>query len=104
MEKRVILAVVLCIGVVALWTQVFPPPPPPRPPAPASAPASGSAPAAAPAAPGAPGPAEPGAPAPAPVAANAPPEPEREIEVLTKDVRFVFSTMGGTLRHAQLLE
>jgi hypothetical protein len=40
MDKRVMLAIVLCIGVVMAWTKLFPPPaPPPQAPAPATAPA-----------------------------------------------------------------
>jgi YidC/Oxa1 family membrane protein insertase len=94
MEKRVIIAIILCVGVLMAWSRLVPPPaPPPATPAPQL---------------GAP---QLGAPQPAtsaPVAPTggsavaAPPEPEREVELVTPDVRFVFSSAGGTLKHAQL--
>jgi YidC/Oxa1 family membrane protein insertase len=98
MEKRVVLAIILCVAVLALWAKFNPwqTPPAPAPTAPATAPA---APPSAPT-PSAAAPSAPSAAAPA-LAAD---QPEQEIEVLTKDVRFVFSTTGGVLKHAQLLD
>ncbi|HET6151244.1 MAG TPA: membrane protein insertase YidC [Polyangia bacterium] len=98
MEKRVLIALIICAGIFVAWQQFLAPKPPvstpvtataPTPAAPPPAPAT-SAPAA-----GTP-PAAPGAPAPADN------HPEREIELLTPEVRFVLSSAGGTLRHAQL--
>jgi YidC/Oxa1 family membrane protein insertase len=95
MEKRVIIAVILCVGVLMAWSKLFPPPAPA--PAPIAAPLPSTS---APGSPGTSGPeAIPGA---AAGGAAATSQPEREIELLTPDVRFVFSTRGGTLRHAQL--
>jgi YidC/Oxa1 family membrane protein insertase len=105
MEKRVIIAVALCVGFLVLWTKLFPGPHPAPPPAPAAAPAgaaasgpSGTTPAgtavgAGPA--GAPG-------ASAGGAAPAGNRPERQVELVTPDVRFVLSNRGGTLVHALL--
>jgi YidC/Oxa1 family membrane protein insertase len=91
MEKRVIIAIILCVGVLMAWSKLVPPPaPPPAVQAPATSPASPSA-----IAPGA-------APTPAGSASPAPNQPEQEVELLTPDVRFVFSTIGGTVKHAQL--
>jgi YidC/Oxa1 family membrane protein insertase len=111
MEKRVLIAIALCIGVLILWTQLFSPPPPtPQPPAPAPAPgqtapvpgqAGQAAPPAAPAAPGAPAAAGTGTTPPGAPAAD---RPEKLVEIHTPDVRFVFSSRGGTLVHAQLKE
>jgi YidC/Oxa1 family membrane protein insertase len=96
MEKRLILAIALCIAVMIVWTKLFPV----RPPAPAPAPAQ-TAPAAPEVANGTPA-ATSGTPAAgAPVAPIAN-RPEQKVEVLTPDVRFVFSSLGGTLLHAQL--
>jgi YidC/Oxa1 family membrane protein insertase len=92
MEKRVIIAIILCVGVLMAWSKLMPPPaPPPAPPA--TAPAPGSA----------PPPVVPGA-ATAPAAAAPAPanQPEQEVELDTKDVHFVFSSIGGVLTHAQL--
>jgi YidC/Oxa1 family membrane protein insertase len=94
MEKRVVIAIILCVGVLAVWAKLNPPPPPPAP----SAPTPAAAPAPSAAAP-APSAAAPAPSAPSPAAAD---QPEREIELPTKDVRFVFSTMGGVIKHAQL--
>jgi YidC/Oxa1 family membrane protein insertase len=92
MEKRVIIAIILCVGVLMAWSKLVPPPaPPPAPPAAAPQPA----PSATATAPGA-------APTPAGSAAPAQNQPEQEVELSTPDVRFVFSTIGGTLKHAQL--
>jgi len=97
MEKRIIIAVVLCAGIWFVWQKVFPPPRPPASP-PAAEQKQGTAPSG-PSAPSAPM----GAPAAAPAAA-AVARPEREVELITPDVRFVLSNRGGTLRHAQLRE
>ena len=102
MDKRVIVAIALCLGVLIVWTQLFSPPPKPQAPV-ATAPAGGDAgqatgaAAAPPAAAGAPA-------APGTAAAAAVNRPERQIELLTPNVRFVFSSLGGTLVHATLLE
>ena len=102
MEKRVVVAIGLCIGVLILWTQLFPPPkpvaPPPAQTAPAAAPVAQPSPAAgAPAA----GSAAAGAGTAAAPVVN---RPERLLEISTPEVRFVFSSLGGTLLHAQLRE
>ncbi len=109
MEKRVLIAMALSVGVVILWTQLFPTTPPAAPPAapvtapntPVPAPGTATAPGVAPAAPA---PGTPGAPA-APAGAGAAPvtnRPERLLELSTPEVRYVFSSLGGTLVHAQL--
>jgi len=96
MEKRVILAIGLCVAVMVAWTKFFPV----RPPAPA--PVAQTAPAATPEAPkpavGG-GPSMPsGAPAGAPITNR----PEQKVELDTPDVRFVFSSRGASLQHAEL--
>jgi YidC/Oxa1 family membrane protein insertase len=100
MEKRVIIAIALCIGFLVVWTKLVPGPkaPPPPPPAPAAAPSPEATPptsAAAPAGPAA-------APTGAPAAAGTANHPEHLVELITPDVRFVFSSLGGTLLHADL--
>jgi len=98
MEKRVILAIVICAGIFILWQQIFPPPKPAVTP---PAPATSSAPATTAAAP----PPAAAAPTAAGAAATAAPvvnHPEQEVELLTPAVRFVLSSAGGTLKHAQL--
>jgi YidC/Oxa1 family membrane protein insertase len=106
-NKRLVLAIGLCIGVLVLWNVAFPPAK--NPPAPPPAPVAGQttpAPAVQPAQPGAPG--APAAPAgtgtAAPAAAPVANRPERLVELQTPEVRFVFSSLGGTLVHAQLRE
>ena len=99
MEKRVILAIAICAGIFIVWPKIFPPP---KPAATPPAPVTSSTPATTPATPApAPvaAPAAPGAAAPTPAANH----PEQEVELLTPDVRFVLSSAGGTLKHAQLL-
>jgi len=101
MDKRTIIAIGLCIGVLVLWTQVFAPK---QPPPSATPPAGQMTPPPAQTAsptllPGTPGAAAPGAPAAA--VAN---RPERLVELQKPEVRFVFSSLGGTLVHAQLKE
>src|SRR5215831_9463273 len=104
MEKRFVIAVVLCVALLVVWQKLFPthvpaPPPPP----PQTAPSAQTTPAA-PAVPAGPAAPATGPAAAAPPAAPAPNRPEREVELVTAQQRFVFSTLGGTLRHAQLLE
>src|SRR5262245_35624380 len=108
MEKRVVLAIGLSIGVLLLWSTLFPgpKPPPPQPPAPATqtqpAPAAGTAPApAAGTAPAGTGTAPAGTGTAAAPAAN---KPERLVELSTPEVHYVFSSLGGVLVHAQLRE
>jgi YidC/Oxa1 family membrane protein insertase len=99
--KRLIIAVVLSIGVLMAWSKLMPPPPPPAKTEPApAAPKTPGAPAAQlpPPAPGTPP--APGAPA-APAAVQ---QPEQLVDLPGKDVNFVLSTWGGTLRHARLTE
>jgi YidC/Oxa1 family membrane protein insertase len=96
MEKRVILAIGLCVAVMIAWTKFFPV----RPPTPA--PVAQTAPAATPetAKPnlaGGPSTAG-GAPAGAPITNR----PEQKVELDTPDARFVFSSRGATLLHAEL--
>lgn len=116
MEKRVLIAIVLCVGILVAWGQFFAPAPPaPSPeqqvaekkaaPVPgetsgqAAAPAGSTAPAAPTAAAAG---AEPGA---APAAAPpAPTEPERRTTFTTPDELFVLSNRGAALRHARLRE
>ncbi|HXJ20949.1 MAG TPA: membrane protein insertase YidC [Polyangia bacterium] len=88
MEKRVILAVVLCVAVLMLWSKFFPGPKPPAqqpvataptgspPPAPSNAPSGGTAAAAA--------------------------KPEKVVELDSPDIQFVFTSAGGRLLHARL--
>jgi YidC/Oxa1 family membrane protein insertase len=91
MEKRVIIAIGLCIAVLIAWTKFFPVRPPAAPPI-AATPIVADA-TRAPARAGS-GVSTPGAPS-----AN---HPEEQVELLTPEVRFVFSSLGGTLIHAQL--
>ena len=89
MEKRVIIAIGLCIAVLIVWTKMFPARPP-------VAPQAQSAPVAADRTP---------APTPAvgsPSAAAGANHPEKQVELTTAEERFVFSSLGGTLLHAQL--
>ncbi len=93
MDKRIIVAAALCFVVMIGWTKLFPVQPPAPAPTPAQsvpAPAPGAAPAA--------------ALAPAPALAGAPNtnRPEQLVEIATPEVRFVFSSLGGTLVHARL--
>jgi YidC/Oxa1 family membrane protein insertase len=94
MEKRVIIAIGLCIAVLIVWTKMFPAraptPPMPGPPivAEAAHPSGGPAGAAAPAA--------------GSTAGGSGNHPEQQVEIDTPEVRFVFSSLGATLVHAQL--
>jgi YidC/Oxa1 family membrane protein insertase len=94
MEKRVIVAVVLCVAVMVLWQKFMPAPRPPEPPAKTAVttPASGAG---APVFPG-------GAASQGPGAPSVSNRPEEQVELVTADQRFVFSSYGGTLRRAQL--
>ena len=95
MEKRVVIAVALCIGFLLVWTRLFPNRPPPTPPAPPAV-SSTTGPGPAAAAP------TPGTTSSAPAGVGVVNHPERQVELFTQDVRFVFSSYGGTLIHAQL--
>jgi YidC/Oxa1 family membrane protein insertase len=98
MEKRTLLAVAICIGILVVWWKVFPPTPPAPPPAKpaASAPASP-----APSAPGAP----PAAGTPAGSAApSTPAGPESRVVLESEGARYVLSSWGGTLRQVVLKE
>jgi YidC/Oxa1 family membrane protein insertase len=102
MEKRVVLAIGLCVGILLIW-QTFFPPPKPTPPAPTAPVAGQNTPAPAPGAP--PPTLFPGAPANAPAGGATAPvtnRPERLVEIQTPDVNYVFSSLGGTLVHAKL--
>src|SRR6185312_16771218 len=91
MEKRVIVAVVLCVAVLMVWSKLFPVKPPAPPPAnqpavtQAAAPPSGT-----------------GAPAVAAPAAGVVNHPEQLVTIDTPDVQFVFTSLGGRLAHARL--
>src|SRR5262245_14539849 len=107
MDKRFFIAIGLCLGVLFVWQYFVPQPQPPAPP-PQQAPVAGQPAPAAPT-PAAGTPAAPSAataPAAAPAAAAAPVvnRPEQRFEIATAEVRFVFSSLGGTLVHAQLKE
>jgi YidC/Oxa1 family membrane protein insertase len=90
MEKRVILAVVLCVGVLMLWSKLFPvrPPAPTTPPPVAAKAAAASVPSSHPAA--------------APGAAPTKTHPEQLVTIETPEEEFVFSSFGGRLVHARL--
>jgi len=93
MEKRVIIAVVLCVGVLMVWSKLFPV----KPPAPST---TNQQPAASQAAAPPSGPAAPAAAA-AP-ATGGPSRPEQLVTIDTPDVQFVFTSLGGRLAHARL--
>jgi YidC/Oxa1 family membrane protein insertase len=102
MEKRVVIAIGLCVGILLIW-QTFFPPPKPTPPAPSAPVASQNTPAPVPGAP--PPTLFPGAPANAPAGGGTAPvtnRPERLVELQTPDVNYVFSSLGGNLVHAKL--
>ena len=90
MEKRVIIAIILCVGVLMAWSKLVPPPAPPPPHQATQSAPSAAVPEAAPPAAGAPAP------------SGAADQPEQEVELSTPDVRFVLSSIGGTVKHAQL--
>jgi YidC/Oxa1 family membrane protein insertase len=93
MEKRIIIAIILCVGVLYAWSKLMPTPTPP----PAPPPAAPAAPTPTPssAAPGGTGPAG---------AATTPEQPEQEVDLATPDVHYVFSTLGGAVKHARLTD
>ena len=104
MEKRTLLAVAICFGILVAWWKLFPPAPPAPPPKPAAtAPAQ---PAATPGTPPAPG----STPAPGATAATAPAGqpaargPEETVELQSAGARFVLSSWGGSLRQVVLTE
>jgi YidC/Oxa1 family membrane protein insertase len=88
MEKRVIIAIVLCAGILVLWTKLFPPPASPKTAPVATAPV--------------PPPPAGGAPAQAADSAAHAARPEQQVELVTPDVRFVLTNRGGRLLHAKL--
>jgi YidC/Oxa1 family membrane protein insertase len=94
MDKRIIVAAGLCFVVMIVWTKLFPVQAPPPPPTSAqSVPAAGTQ-------------AKGAAPSTLPPAPSGGPvtnRPEQLVEIDSPDVRFVFSSLGGTLVHAQLL-
>jgi YidC/Oxa1 family membrane protein insertase len=96
MEKRVIIAIILCVGVLMSWQKIFPPAAPTPTPQVAPSPPGSTPPAATPGA--APPPA---AGTPSPTAQN---QPERLVTLETPDVHFVFSTVGATMKEARLRE
>ncbi|HXT97801.1 MAG TPA: membrane protein insertase YidC [Polyangia bacterium] len=94
MEKRLIVAIALCVAFMLVWSKLVPQQhPAPAPAAPQNAPAAPAS-----------------APPPLPATATAPPapgagaanHPEQKVELDTPDVRFVFSSLGGTLVRAEL--
>jgi YidC/Oxa1 family membrane protein insertase len=108
MEKRVVIAIVICVGILFGWMKLFPPPSAPPHQATSTADSSTATTAqgtsAVPGAPGtsaAAGITSGGAVPAGSVAAN---RPEEQVEILTPAVRFVLSSHGGTLRQAQLRE
>ena len=98
MEKRIILAIGLCVAVMIAWTKFFPVR------APTPAPVAQSAPAATPEG-AAVKPSVTGGPSAgtgAPAGAAITNRPEQKVELVTPDARFVFSSHGATLLHAEL--
>ncbi len=91
MEKRVILAVVLCVAVLMVWSKLFPTAKPPSQQQPATATAPGASP-----------PPSPSAATPAPGATPGGAKPEKLVEIDSPDVHFVFTSVGGRLLHARL--
>jgi YidC/Oxa1 family membrane protein insertase len=106
MDKRTLLAVAICMGILLLWWKIFPPTPAPQPP-PAPPPAAQTTPAPSPsgtATPPTPStPTAPGTPAgtatPTPTRA-----PEQRVMLRSPGARFVFSSWGGVLREVYLHE
>jgi YidC/Oxa1 family membrane protein insertase len=97
MEKRIILAIGLCVAVMIAWTKFFPVRPLTPAPTPAqTAPATpeGARPTMAGGVPS-------GGPA-GPVGTATGNRPEQKVELVTPDARFVFSSHGATLLHAEL--
>jgi len=92
MEKRVILAVVLCVAVLMLWSKLFPVKPP-APSTTSSAPAQTA---------GAPPPSGAASPTTAAAGTAGVNHPEQLVTIDTPDVHFVFTSLGGRLAHARL--
>ena len=104
MEKRVILAIVICAGIMFAWAQFFPGTPPEPPP---TAQPAATVPGQPTAATQAGAPTTTAATAPAAVAPAAPVAvavPEQETVIETPVQRFVFTNRGAVLKHAQLRE
>jgi YidC/Oxa1 family membrane protein insertase len=102
MEKRVVIAIIICVGILFSWMKLFPPPTSLGPTTAANTPATGT-PATTP--PGSTGATTPSGAATTGTTAAAtaiPDRPEEQVELLTPAVRFVLSSHGGTLRQAQL--
>jgi YidC/Oxa1 family membrane protein insertase len=106
MDKRTLLAVAICMGILLLWWKVFPPAPPPAPPPPPAPTAQATPPPAGQTPPGTPPPAAqaPGTPA-GVVPATAPMRTaEQRVVLRAPGARFVFSSWGGVLREVYLEE
>jgi YidC/Oxa1 family membrane protein insertase len=107
MEKRTLLAVAICMGILLVWWKVFPPTPPAPAPAPPTAAPAATSPGGAAPTPPAPGvPAQAGTPA---AAAGAPAggaarAPEELVTLDTPVARYTLSSWGGTLREVKLKE
>jgi YidC/Oxa1 family membrane protein insertase len=104
MDKRTLVAVGICMGILLLWWKIFPPTPPqappPRPPA-----AAQPAPAVPPPAPGTPiAPAAPATGGTAPAGGESARAPEERVVLRAPGARFVLSSWGGTLREVHLEE
>jgi YidC/Oxa1 family membrane protein insertase len=111
MEKRVILAVALCVGILFVWTKYVQPPPAPTPsPSVASPGEAGARPGkdtvpGAPAVAAAPGDATTAGRAAVPAGVGAPSSyPEELTTLTTASQRFVFSSRGASLRHVTMRE
>ncbi len=107
MDKRTLVAVAICMGILLLWWKIFPPTPPPAPPPPPVA-VQPQAPSTSASAPGVPPTA--GAAAPVPTGGTAaggtaPTRgPEEQVILRASGARFVLSSWGGTLRQVYLEE
>src|SRR4051812_49213010 len=103
MDKRTLLAVAICMGILLLWWKIFPPTPPhsqspPSPPVAAQTQTPGPAGTTAPAPAGAAGTLA------APVAGAAARAPEQRVTLRSPGARFVLSSWGGVLREAYMEE
>jgi YidC/Oxa1 family membrane protein insertase len=95
MEKRTLLAVAICFGILVAWWKLFPPTPPAPPPRPAvTAPGAPAAPAGTSPAAAAPGTVAPAAGGPTAATRG----PEQKVTLESDGARFVLSSWGGTLR------
>jgi YidC/Oxa1 family membrane protein insertase len=105
MEKRTLLAVAICFGILVAWWKLFPPAPPAPPPKPAAtAPATTAGTPGTPPAPGTATPPGEGMAAAAGTVKPAARGPEEKVELESAGARFVLSTWGGTLRQVILKE